>query len=114
MTLRLLQHQLRYEQRTYWRNPGGVFFTIALTVLLLVIFTSLNRDDIDPVTGRSFAAYFVPGILTFGVISTTYGTSALGWSSGATVACSSELGARRSPPLPCSVACSSTAPSSLS
>lgn len=76
MNLRLLRHQLRYEQRTYLRNPGGVFFTIGLPVLLLVIFTSLNQHDIDPVSGRSFGSYFVPGMLTFGVISTTYGNLA--------------------------------------
>ena len=76
MNLRLLRHQLRFELLTYLRNPGGVFFTIGLPVLLLVIFTSLNQDDVDPVSGRSFGSYFVPGMLTFGVISTTYGNLA--------------------------------------
>jgi ABC-2 type transport system permease protein len=76
MNLRLLRHQLRFELVTYLRNPGGVFFTVGLPVLLLVIFTSLNQDDIDPVSGRSFGSYFVPGMLTFGVISTTYGNLA--------------------------------------
>lgn len=76
MTLRQVRHQLRYEQRTYWRNPASVFFTVGLPVLLLVIFTSLNQDDLDPVSGRSFGSYFVPGMMTFGVISTTYGNLA--------------------------------------
>lgn len=50
--------------------------TVGLPVLLLAIFTSLNPNDVDPVTGRSFGSYFVPGMLTFGVISTTYGNLA--------------------------------------
>lgn len=70
--LRQLARQLQYEQRTFWRNPGAVFFTFGLPILMLVIFTTLNAGDERP-GGRSFGAYFVPGMLTFGLINSTYG-----------------------------------------
>jgi ABC-2 type transport system permease protein len=69
---RLLLMQLRYEQRTFWRNPGAVFFTFALPIVMLAIFTTLNSGD-TRAGGRSFGAYFVPGMLTFGLINSTYG-----------------------------------------
>lgn len=68
---RILGRQLAYEQRMFWRNPGAVFFTLGLPVLMLVIFISLNGTD--TVDGRSFGAYFVPGMLVFGLINSTYG-----------------------------------------
>lgn len=70
--LRQLAAQLRYEQRTFWRNPGAVFFTLGLPVLMLVIFTTLNEGD-TVAGGRAFGSYFVPGMLVFGVINSTYG-----------------------------------------
>lgn len=69
---RLLLHQIRYEQRTHWRNPAGVFFTLGLPVVMLVIFTSLNGDDVFE-GGATFGDYFVPGMITFGLINATYG-----------------------------------------
>ena len=72
---RLLLHQLRYEQRTFWRNPAGVFFTLGLPVLMLVIFTTLNGEDVFD-DGSRFGDYFVPGMLTFGLINATYGNLA--------------------------------------
>jgi len=68
-------HQLRYEQLSYWRNPAGVFFTVALPVVMLAIFTTLNEGDTDA-AGRSFASYFVPGMVTFGLVSSAYGNLA--------------------------------------
>jgi ABC-2 type transport system permease protein len=68
----VLGRQLAYEQRMFWRNPGAVFFTLGLPVLMLVIFISLNGTDTAG-DGRSFGAYFVPGMLVFGLINSTYG-----------------------------------------
>lgn len=75
MTARHLLHQLRYEQLSFWRNPAGVFFTVALPVVMLSIFTTLNEGDVDP-EGRRFASYFVPGMVTFGLVSSAYGNLA--------------------------------------
>ena len=75
MTTRLVLHQLRYELLTIWRTPQALFFTFLLPVLMLVVFATLNEGDTFP-DGRSFAAYFVPGMLTFGVASAAYGNLA--------------------------------------
>jgi ABC-2 type transport system permease protein len=68
-------HQVRYEQRTFWRNRAALVFTLGLPVLMLVIFATLNGDDVLP-NGRTFAEYFVPGMVIFGLINATYGTLA--------------------------------------
>ena len=34
----LVLHQLRYDQKVFWRNPAAVFFTVLFPVLLLLIF----------------------------------------------------------------------------
>ena len=33
--------QVRYANKTFWRNPARAFFTFAFPLMLLVIFTSL-------------------------------------------------------------------------
>ncbi len=72
-SLRLALHQLRYEQKSYWRNPPSAFFTFAFPVMFLVIFASLNNGQtIDFMGGLAYNQYFIPGILAFGVISACY------------------------------------------
>jgi ABC-2 type transport system permease protein len=38
---RLTVFQLRYVNKAFWRNPASAFFTFALPLMFLVIFTSL-------------------------------------------------------------------------
>jgi ABC-2 type transport system permease protein len=66
-------HQLKYEQKMYWRNPASAFFTFAFPVVFLVIFASLNTGTtIDFLGGLEYNQYYVPGIICFGIISATY------------------------------------------
>jgi len=70
---RLVAHQLRYEQKSYWRNPVSAFFTFAFPVMFLVIFASLNKGDhIRYLGGIKYNQYYVPAIAAFGVISASY------------------------------------------
>ena len=70
---KLIVHQLRYEQKSYWRNPVSAFFTFAFPVMFLVIFASLNKGDhIDYLGGIKYNQYYVPAIAAFGVISASY------------------------------------------
>ena len=72
-TLRLLARQVGYEQRTYWRTPSSAFFTFAFPLLLLFIFATMYRGtSVAALGGISYAQYFVPGIVAFGVISACY------------------------------------------
>ena len=69
----LALHQLRYEQKSYWRNPPSAFFTFAFPIMFLVIFASLNSGQrIDFLGGLAYNQYYIPGIIAFGVISACY------------------------------------------
>jgi ABC-2 type transport system permease protein len=72
-TAALLARQVGYEQRTYWRSPSSAVFTFAFPVLLLVIFASVNQDrTLALLGGITYAQYYVPQIVAFGVISACY------------------------------------------
>jgi ABC-2 type transport system permease protein len=73
----LLLHQVRLNQRSFWRNPESAFFSFAMPLGVLLIFgaTSGNetvpgRDDVDVLT------LFVPGILAFAIVVVAYGNLA--------------------------------------
>jgi ABC-2 type transport system permease protein len=71
--LPLVAHQIRYEQKAYWRNPAGAFFTFAFPLMFLVIFASLNRGArIAELGGISYNQYYIPAIIAFGIMSACY------------------------------------------
>src|SRR5205807_388262 len=71
--LGLVAWQIRYEQRAYWRNRGRGIFTFVFPLMFLVIFASLNRGQhLSLRGGIPYDDFFVPGILAYGVIATTY------------------------------------------
>jgi ABC-2 type transport system permease protein len=71
--LGLVAWQVRYEQRSYWRNRGRGIFTFAFPIMFLVIFASLDKGQtISTRGGISYDDFFVPGILAYGVIATTF------------------------------------------
>ena len=72
--LQLALRQVAYENRTFWRNPPAVFFTIALPLMFLVILNLLFGDDqIDRFgTQVSGSVFYVPGIAALAVISASY------------------------------------------
>ena len=69
---RLALHQFRFDQKTFWRNPGSVFFTVALPLIFLVIFATIfGNDDLEELGGIRTTTYDVPAILTLAIISAT-------------------------------------------
>jgi ABC-2 type transport system permease protein len=71
--LGLVAWQIRYEQRAYWRNRGRGIFTFAFPLMFLVIFASLDKGQtLKSRGGIPYDAFFVPGILAYGIIATTY------------------------------------------
>jgi ABC-2 type transport system permease protein len=71
--LGLMGWQIRYEQRAYWRNRGRGVFTFVFPVMLLVIFASLDQGARIASRGHiPYDDFFVPGILAYGVITTTF------------------------------------------
>jgi ABC-2 type transport system permease protein len=72
--LGLIAWQVRYEQRSYWRNRGRGVFTFVFPLMFLVIFASIDKG-VNVGSGRTAIPYddfFVPGILAYAVIATTY------------------------------------------
>jgi ABC-2 type transport system permease protein len=71
--LGLVGWQIRYEQRAYWRNRGRGVFTFAFPIMFLVIFASIDKGArISSRGGIPYDDFFVPGILAYGVIATTF------------------------------------------
>jgi ABC-2 type transport system permease protein len=71
--LGLVGWQIRYEQRAYWRNRGRGVFTFAFPIMFLLIFASIDKGQhISSRGGIPYDDFFVPGILAYGVISTTF------------------------------------------
>ena len=67
----LAWHQFRYDQRTFWRSPASVFFTVMFPLLFLVLFNGLFGNDTIDSLGLSVSTYYVPGIITLAVVSAT-------------------------------------------
>jgi ABC-2 type transport system permease protein len=69
-----------YDLRAFARNRQSRFFTLVLPVLFLVIFASVfgGRGNTTAVAGGriSTSVYYVPGIITFGVIAACFGNLA--------------------------------------
>ncbi|HVE74962.1 MAG TPA: ABC transporter permease [Mycobacteriales bacterium] len=72
--LRLVLHQLRYDQKTFWRDPAAVGFTVALPLIFLFVFVTIFGNESTTVNGHkiSGATYYVPGIVTIGLVSASF------------------------------------------
>jgi ABC-2 type transport system permease protein len=71
---RLVGHQLRYDLLSALRNPQSRFFTLALPVIFLVIFSSVFGDSTTHLHGRSLknSTFYVPGIATLGIVAVSF------------------------------------------
>lgn len=68
--MRLFLHELRNQQRLYWRSRESAFFTFLLPIVFLVLLGSVYGDEeIDGVKGSSF---LLAGMLGYGVVATAF------------------------------------------
>jgi ABC-2 type transport system permease protein len=72
--LGLAAWQVRYEQRAFWRNRSRAFFAFLMPIMFLVIFCSLynGRTTGEHGHGIPYNDFFVPGILAYAIITTTF------------------------------------------
>jgi len=71
--LGLAAWQVAYEQRAFWRNRARAFFSFLMPIMFLVIFASIfGKSTISTREGIAYDDFFVPGILAYGVIATTF------------------------------------------
>ncbi len=70
MSASLLGHELRAQQRIFWRNREAAFFTFALPLIFIVLLGSVYGDnDID---GVSAATYLLAGMIGYGIAATAF------------------------------------------
>jgi ABC-2 type transport system permease protein len=68
--MRLYLHELRAQQRLFWRSRELAFFTFALPIILYFLLGSVYGDDeVDNVAG---ADYLLAGMLGYGAASTAF------------------------------------------
>ncbi len=74
----LVGHQFRYDLRTYGRNYQSLFFTLGMPVMFLLIFASVFGHGKVSIGGFSMSTsvYYVPGIMTMGIVSASFGNLA--------------------------------------
>ena len=77
--LTLAAWQVVYEQRAFWRNRARAFFSFLMPIMFLVIFATIYHGQTiaGPHGAISYDAFFVPGILAYGIIATTFVNMAL-------------------------------------
>ena len=76
---RLTLFQLRFVNKTFWRNPASAFFTFAFPLMFLVIFTSLLGGGEVHIGGRVVqqSTYYVAAMTAFAVITACYNNIAI-------------------------------------
>src|SRR4029078_10358510 len=71
--MRLFPHQLRGEQRLYWRSRELAFFTFLFPLIIFVLLGSVYGDDtIKKEHGVKASPYLLAGILGYGLVSTAF------------------------------------------
>ena len=72
--MRVFAHQLRFEQRIFWRSREAAVFVFLLPVLLFVLLASVYSGTED---GHPAASYLLVGLLGYGVANTAFGGLAI-------------------------------------
>jgi ABC-2 type transport system permease protein len=77
--IRLLAHQVGYEQLSFWRNPQSAIFTFVFPILFVAImgalFGSVGKSSYFG--GMSALQYYVPTIAALSVLGSCYGQLAV-------------------------------------
>ncbi len=73
-TVALTLRQVRYDQKSFWRNPQYVFFTVVQPIIFLFIFVSVFGNKTTLVGGHLInrSTYYVPAIVTLAIMSATF------------------------------------------
>jgi ABC-2 type transport system permease protein len=73
-TAALTLRQVRYTNKTFWRNPASAFFTFAFPLMFLVIFTGLLGNGTVRIGGKSVqqSTYYVAAMAAFSVITACF------------------------------------------
>jgi ABC-2 type transport system permease protein len=70
----LALRQVRYENKSFWRNPASMFFTFIFPLMFLVIFNLLFGGTVRITTGQTVNAsnFYVPAIAAFSIVTACF------------------------------------------
>jgi ABC-2 type transport system permease protein len=75
--VKLAAWQVRYHQRSFWRNKRAAFFSIIFPALFLVIFGGLNGGHLNVRGKLSFVDFYTPSIMAYAVLLICFNSTAL-------------------------------------
>jgi len=71
--VRLVTHQVRYEQMAFWINRIGAVFTVGFSVIFLVMLgASAGNSRISYLGNIKLVQYYVPAFVAYGVMSACF------------------------------------------
>lgn len=72
--------QVRYENRSFWRNPPAAAFTFGFPVMFLFIFNTVFGNNTFELGGRpvNLSTFYIPALAAFSVISASFTNIAIG------------------------------------
>lgn len=74
-TVALIADQVKYENKSYWRNPLAAVFTFGFPLVLFVILVGVTKgstDKQDLGKGVHVSQYLTPSVLAYAVMSATF------------------------------------------
>lgn len=76
----LVLRQIRYENRSFWRNPPAAFFTFVFPLIFLVLFNLLFGNEETEIAGRtvSSSTFFIPAIVALSIVNACFTSIAMG------------------------------------
>jgi ABC-2 type transport system permease protein len=76
--IRLVSHQVHYEQLAFWLNRIGAIFTVVFSVLFLVMLgASAGQSRVSSLGNVKLITYYVPGFVAYGIMSACFSTLAI-------------------------------------
>jgi ABC-2 type transport system permease protein len=72
--MRLLAHQLRWDQRVFWRNRESAVFVFLFPILLFLLLSTVYGGDFR---GRPSTDYLTVALIAYGVANTAFGGLAI-------------------------------------
>jgi len=70
----LAMRQVRYENKSFWRNPAVAFFTFVVPLMFLVILNALLGDNTTTVDGGEvdLSNFYVPAMAALSIVNACY------------------------------------------
>ncbi len=73
--VRLVVHQVKYEQLAFWLNRVGAVFTVGFSVVFLVLLgLSAGNQRVSDLGNIRLVQYYVPGFIAYGVMAAGFTT----------------------------------------